>query len=112
MRSPQSYCGCSPGGLLTPVLFGCCWGGCCMVPWGCVFGDGTFGDAGAFGAGAGCVCAEGALCWFTPMAAPETTICTRRFCARPAAVELSATGLAGPYPVAVTFAGATPCDVR
>ena len=33
-----------------------------------------------------------ALC-STPIASPETTSCTRRFCARPATVPLSATGL-------------------
>ncbi len=48
-----------------------------LVPWG------------RAAAGAGWVCC-------TPIALPETTRFTRRFCALPAAVELSATGLLMP----------------
>lgn len=37
---------------------------------------------------------------------------TRRFCARPAGVALSATGTLEPYPLAVRRAAATPFDTR
>ena len=48
----------------------------------------------------------------TPIASPETTMLTRRFCWRPAAVPLSATGLALPYPAAVTLAAGTPLETQ
>src|SRR5579859_69399 len=47
-----------------------------------------------------------------PMTSPETTISTRRFNLRPAAVLLSATGSALPSPTAVTWSGTTPDDTR
>ena len=43
---------------------------------------------------------------------PETTICTRRFCWRPAAVALLATGSFGPNPWAVTLFMFMPCPTR
>ena len=47
-----------------------------------------------------------------PITSPEIIISTRRFCCRPAAVVLSATGFAFPNPVAVTDPGSIPCDTR
>src|SRR6267154_2471618 len=43
-----------------------------------------------------------------PIASPETIISTRRFCCRPAAVPLDATGIDLPSPVAVRLASGTP----
>jgi hypothetical protein len=50
---------------------------------------------GGAGTASGAAWADGWLCW-TPIALPETTRFTRRFCALPAAVELSAMGLLMP----------------
>ena len=43
------------------------------------------------------------------MTSPETTSSTRRFCCRPAAVPLDATGLSLPNPTAVIFPTCNPC---
>ncbi len=74
---------CGPGGLLTPL--GLAGGGGC---------GGGAGCAGASGAGAGAGVWPGAAWLGMPMDGPETTSSTRRFCLRPAAVLLSATGSA------------------
>src|SRR3984957_10748768 len=47
-----------------------------------------------------------------PRISPETTSSTRRFCWRPAAVELSATGIVFPKPWLVTLVGGTPSHTR
>ena len=47
-----------------------------------------------------------------PIASPDTTMLTRRFCVRPLEVELSATGLFFPKPCEVMLAGDTPWAVR
>jgi hypothetical protein len=47
-----------------------------------------------------------------PMISPEMMISTRRFCWRPSAVSLLATGLAFPKPVAVIDDGSRPCWTR
>ena len=44
--------------------------------------------------------------------AARRTSCTLRFCARPSAVSLDATGRASPKPVAVMLARGTPLDTR
>ncbi len=50
------------------------------------------------------------VCVATPIASPDTTMFTRRFCARPLAVVLSATGLFLPKPADVMLVCETPCD--
>lgn len=47
-----------------------------------------------------------------PMGSPETTSSTRRFCCRPAAVSLEATGPLLPNPIAVTDGLDTPWATR
>src|ERR1019366_5285281 len=47
-----------------------------------------------------------------PNISPETIISTRRFCCRPAAMLLSATGLVLPKPCAVTIPEFRPCETR
>src|ERR1017187_694514 len=47
-----------------------------------------------------------------PIASPDTTRLTRRFCVRPLEVELSATGLFFPKPCELMLAGDTPWAVR
>ena len=47
-----------------------------------------------------------AAVWFEPMASPDTMISTRRFCCRPAAVSLVATGRSSPTPNVTIAAGA------
>lgn len=47
-----------------------------------------------------------------PIASPLTTISTRRFIWRPAAVRLEATGLSGPKPRSVTLLEGTPWLTR
>ena len=47
-----------------------------------------------------------------PIISPETTISTRRFFCRPAAVSLDATGLSLPKPLAVMSSGAMPSPIR
>ena len=47
-----------------------------------------------------------------PMASPDTRSSTLRFCCRPAALSLVATGRVSPNPVAVTEPEATPCCTR
>src|SRR5262245_44710101 len=46
------------------------------------------------------------------MDSPVTTSSTRRFCCRPAAVSLDATGEVSPKPLAVIEAEETPCPTR
>lgn len=47
-----------------------------------------------------------------PIGPPVTTISTRRFCCRPAALSFVATGLALPNPTAVTVSGGTLCETK
>src|SRR5689334_24781363 len=47
-----------------------------------------------------------------PMTSPEITSSTRRFCCRPPAVSLDATGCDLPKPLAVTESPAIPCCTR
>ena len=49
---------------------------------------------------------------FVPITSPEMMISTRRFCWRPCAVSLPATGLAGPKPCALTETASRPCCTR
>ena len=49
---------------------------------------------------------------FVPMTSPDTMISTRRFCWRPAAVLLSATGIVSAKPWDVTEAVASPWSTR
>ena len=49
---------------------------------------------------------------FAPITSPETMISTRRFCLRPAAVLLSATGSAWPSPFDVMMSADSPWEIR
>jgi hypothetical protein len=70
--------------------------------------DGVAGFAGADGA-AGCSPGSAGV---PPIAPPETTISTRRFCWRPFAVSFEAMGLVLPNPFEVIESAEMPCEIR